>query len=56
MRGNWFELKNINNMELIEKELVSINFIVDQFTDEREALYEKITATITEKLKKLSMN
>lgn len=40
-------------MELIEKELVSINFIVAQFTDEREALYEKITVTITEKLKKI---
>nr|WP_294942464.1 hypothetical protein [uncultured Mucilaginibacter sp.] len=39
-------------MDLIDKELVKINFIVKQFSDERDSLI-KITETITDKLKKV---
>jgi ppGpp synthetase/RelA/SpoT-type nucleotidyltranferase len=40
-------------MSLIEKDLIKINFIVAQYADEREVVYEKITTTITEKLKRI---
>jgi ppGpp synthetase/RelA/SpoT-type nucleotidyltranferase len=40
-------------MNLIEKEMMKIKFIIDQYSDDRKDVYEGITNTITEKLKKI---
>jgi uncharacterized iron-regulated protein len=39
-------------MDLIEKELQKINFVVKQYADERESSFASAATTITNKLKK----